>query len=385
MRDEAAIVGVGATPYYPRGGSAPQTIYELIGKAVIAAVADAGLAIEDVDGFAFFGNGFEPALITEMLGIPEIRYSAVVSAQGGGSAGIIDLAATAIASGRAKTIVCIGAAQQGAQRYGAVIDAFAPSPEKAFFNSAGLLGPGHMLALLARRHMHVYGTTREHFAEVAISTRLNASTRETALKRKPLTLEDYFNAPMIADPLCLFDFCLETDGALAFVVTSPERARDLRQRPVYVMASAHGGSRDWGRAFLWLNMPEKTFTSSGSQPVARRLYEMAGVTPGDIDVALLYDHFSPLVITQLEDYGFCAPGEGGPFVASGAIRYKGGSLPVNTHGGHLSEGYVIGMTHIREAVDQLRGTAVNQVKDAELALVSGGPAPIPLSGIILRR
>jgi acetyl-CoA acetyltransferase len=319
-----------------------------------------------------------------MLGIPELRYSAVVSAQGGGSAGILDLAASAVATGRAKHVVCIGASQQTGVRYGAVMESFAPTAEGAFFRSAGLVGPGHMFALLARRHMHKYGTRREAFAEVAISTRLNAVPRETALKRTPLTLDDYFKAPMIADPLCLFDFCLETDGALAFVVTTPERARDLKQKPVYIAASAHGGSRDWGRAFFWMNMPDDVFASAGSEPVARRLYELAGVTSEDIDVALLYDHFSPLVVMQLEDYGFCNRGDGGAFAESGAIRFKGGSIPVNTHGGHLSEGYVIGMTHIREAVEQLRGTAVNQIADAKFALVSGGPAPIPLSGAILR-
>jgi acetyl-CoA acetyltransferase len=381
---EAAIVGIGATPYYKRGTSLPQTIYELIGKALLAAVADAGIGVSEIDGFAFFGYGFEPGWLTEMLGIPELRYSAVVSAQGGGSAGILDLAAGAVASGRAKYVVCIGAAQQSEQRYGAVLDAFAPTPESSFYRAAGLVGPGHMFALLTRRHMHKFGTRREALAEVAISSRANAGPRPTALKRSPLTPKDYFDARMIADPLCLLDFCLETDGALAFVVTTPDRAVDLPQKPVYIAASAHGGARDWGRAFFWMNMPDDIFTSAGSEPVARRLYEQAGIAPSDIDVALLYDHFSPMVIMQLEDYGFCARGEGGPFVESGAIRYHGGSIPVNTHGGHLSEGYVIGMTHIREAVEQLRGTAVNQVAEATFALVSGGPAPIPLSGAILR-
>jgi acetyl-CoA acetyltransferase len=202
--------------------------------------------------------------------------------------------------------------------------------------------------------------------------------------RKPLTLDDYFSARMIADPLCLYDFCLETDGALAFVVTSAERAQDLRQPPVLIAASAHGGARDWGRAFHWLGMPDEVFTTAGGEPTARRLYEQAGIGPGDIDVALIYDHFSPMVILQLEDYGFCGRGEGGAFVESGAIRFSGGQIPVNTHGGHLSEAYIIGMTHIREAVEQLRGVAVNQVAGAQHALVTGGPAPVPLSGAILR-
>jgi acetyl-CoA acetyltransferase len=219
---------------------------------------------------------------------------------------------------------------------------------------------------------------------VAISTRLNALNRPSARMRTPLTLDDYFNARMIADPLCLYDFCLETDGALAFVVTGAERARDLPHPLVTIAASAHGGSQDWGRAFLWMNMPDEVFASGGGEPVARRLYQQAGIAPADVDVALIYDHFSPMVIMQLEDYGFCPRGEGGPFVESGAIRFDGGTIPVNTHGGHLSEAYVIGMTQIREAVEQLRGVAVNQVKGARHALVTGGPAPIPVSGAILR-
>jgi len=132
-------------------------------------------------------------------------------------------------------------------------------------------------------------------------------------------------------------------------------------------------------------MPDVEFASSGHRPVAKRLYEMAGVGPQDVDLALLYDHFSPMVITQLEDYGFAPVGEGGPFVADGNIRWGTGSLPVNTHGGNLSEAYIIGMTHIREGVEQLRGVAINQVEGAEIALVTGGPAPVPVSRTLLRR
>ena len=383
MKKEAAIVGVGATPYYFRGESAPQTLYELIGKAILAAVSDAGLTIADVDGLAFYASGFEPGLITELLGIRELNFASTVSAQGGGSAGVLDLAAMAIETGRAKTVVCIGACQQSDRRYGLALASLAATPDTIWSRAAGLSGPGQALALIARRHMHVYGTRREAFAEVVMSSRLNASTRPGAIRRRPLTLDEYMAAPMLADPLCRLDFCLETDGAVAFVVTSGERARDLAQRPVYIAASAHCGSGEWGRSFFWLNMPDAVFTSAGAEPVARRLYAQAGIGPTDIDVALIYDHFSPLVILQLEDYGFCPRGEGGPFVESGAIRQTG-SIPVNPHGGHLSEAYVIGMTHIREAVEQLRGQAVNQIAGAQFALVTGGPAPIPMSGAILR-
>ena len=385
MRDRTAIVGLGATPYYRRGASAPQTLEELVGKAILAATADAGLQVRDIDGFAYFAGGFDTPLLTETLGIPEVRFSATLTGTGGGSAGSIGLAAAAILSGQAEVVVCVGANQQGAQRFGAITSAYPATPENAFFSASGLVGPGHLFALLARRHMHLYGTTRADFAEVAISTRVNALGNPNASLRKPLTQADYFAAPMLADPHCLYDFCLENDGAVAVIVTSLERARDLRQRPVRVLASCHGGARDWGRSIYWMNMPDETFASSGHAAVAKRLYAMAGVGPQDIDTAQIYDHFTSQVIMQLEDYGFCAKGEGGAFVRSGAIRYEGGSLPVNTDGGQLSCGYVWGMTHLREAVEQLRGTAVNQVAHAELALVTGGPSVVPVSGLILSR
>jgi acetyl-CoA acetyltransferase len=256
----------------------------------------------------------------------------------------------------------------------------------AFTVGAGLVSPGNSFALLTRRHMAQYGTTREHLYEVCRAQRDNAIPRETAHQRTPLTRDEYFNARMISDPLCLYDYTMENDGAVAAIVVSAERARDLRQRPVYVMGSANGGMGRWGSAiFSYFQQPDEYFASSGHRPVAKRMYEMAGVTPEDVDVALLYDHFSPLVLMQLEDYGFCEIGESGPFVADGNIRFRGGRIPVNTHGGHLSEAYIIGMTHIREAVEQLRGVAVNQVEDAEIALVTGGPAGLPVSGTLLRR
>ncbi|MGA0595214.1 thiolase C-terminal domain-containing protein [Enterovirga sp. CN4-39] len=383
MRRKTAIVGIGATPYYRRGRSAPRTLNELVGTAILAAIADAGLQIEDVDGFAYYGGGFDTPYLCEMLGIPEVRFTAGLTGSGGGSAGAIGLASAAVIAGLAETVVCVGGMQQTAQRYGTITSAYAPDPENAFFLPAGLVGPGHMFALLARRHMHLYGTTRDHFAEVAISNRINALTHPDATIQKPLAREDYFAAPLLADPHCLFDFCLENDGAIAAIVTSAERARDLRRKPVSILASTHGGEREWGRSLYWMNMSDDLFASSGHRSVARRLYADAGLGPQDIDCAQIYDHFTSQVIMQLEDYGFCEIGEGGPFVASGAIRREGGSLPINTDGGQLSCGYIWGMTHIREAVEQIRGTAANQIDGVETALVTGGPSNVPVSGLIL--
>lgn len=391
LRD-VAIVGIGATPYYKRGGSLPKTTNELACEAILAACEEAGLSVRDIDGFAYYSGAsagytqkMDTADFMEILGIPEVRFTAALTSGGGGSAGAIDLARAAIVAGNARVVVTVMALQQAKQRLGTVFSAMEPDPMNSFLMPSGLAGPGHLMAVLARRHMHLYGTRREAFAEVAVSTRANAANRPKAMHRNPLTLEDYFNARMIAEPLCLYDFCQETDGAVAVITTATDLARNLRQKPVPVVAAAHGGVRDWGRAFAWMGMPDEYFTSSGNKPIANRLYEQAGITSADIDVALLYDHFTPMVIMQLEDYGFCEKGEGGPFVESGAIRYQGGSIPVNTHGGQLSEAYVIGMTHIMEGVEQMRGTAINQVADAEFALVTGGPASIPVSGLILGR
>ena len=203
--------------------------------------------------------------------------------------------------------------------------------------------------------------------------------------RDPLTREQYFDARMISEPFCLYDYCMECDGAVAVITTTPERAGTCANRPCTSWAPAHGGAGRWGQAITWMGMPDEYFTSSGHRPIAKRVYEMAGVGPDDVDVALLYDHFTGMVLLQLEDYGFCGIGESGPFVADGNIRWPDGGLPVNTHGGNLSEAYIIGMTHVKEAVEQLRGTAVNQVADAEIALVTGGPASIPVSGLLLHR
>lgn len=395
LRD-VAIVGVGATPYYRRGESTGNSITQLAGEAILAACADAGLSVRQIDGFAYYsgagagyGDKMESADFMETLGIPEVRFSASLTNGGGGSAGAIGLARAAIVAGDASVVVTVMALQQQKQRLGTVVAAKPVTPVGSFLQPSGLAGPGHLMSVLARRHMHQYGTTRDAFAEIAISTRENALNRPKAIQKTPLTREQYFSGRMIAEPLCVYDFCLETEGAVAVITTAVDRARDLRQKPVPVVAVAHGGTRDWGRAFSWYGMPDETFTSSGHKPIAGHLYKQAGITPQDIDVALIYDHFTPMVLMQLEDYGFCDKGDGGPFVESGAIRYsprrEPGTVAVNPHGGQLSEAYVIGMTQIVEGVEQMRGTAINQVSDAEFALCTGGPASLPVSGLILGR
>jgi acetyl-CoA acetyltransferase len=368
--------------------------------AILLALDDAGLTVDDLDGFAVYAHACDPAQLGSVLGVPEIRFAASLTSGGGGSAGSLGLAAAAIVSGQAEVCVTLMTLQQVNRRLGgSAVSSGAGgggggnpyggggiSPSMAFGLGSGLISPGNSFALLTRRHMELYGTKREHFAEIAIAQRENAIRRPTAIQRRPLTIDEYFDARMVSDPLCLFDYTMETDGAVAVIVTSAERARDLRQPPVYIMGSANGGMGRWGSAiFNYFQQPDEYFASSGHRPVAKRLYAMAGVGPADVDVALLYDHFSSMVLMQIEDYGFCGIGEGGAFVADGNIRWPGGAIPINTHGGHLSEAYIIGMTHIREAVEQLRGVAVNQVEGAEIALVTGGPASLPVSGTLLRR
>ncbi|HEY2659676.1 MAG TPA: hypothetical protein VGI79_08140, partial [Caulobacteraceae bacterium] len=326
LKDQTAVVGVGATPYYPRGESVPETEVSMACTAILAALDDAGLTIKDLDGFAIYSSSCDPATIGAILGVPEIRFAATLTSGGGGAAGSLGLAAAAITSGQAEVVVSLMTLQQARRRLGGTqvegggggggggspYGAGGIPPGMAYVAHSGLLSPGHSFSLLTQRHMHLYGTKREHLAEVCISTRNNAMTRPTALRRDPLTLDEYFSARMISDPLCLYDYTMESDGAVAVITTSAERAKDLKQKPVYIMGSAHGGMGRWGTAiFNYFQMPDEYFASSGHRPVAKRLYQMAGIMPKDVDVALLYDHFSPMVIMQLEDYGFCGIGEGG--------------------------------------------------------------------------
>ena len=173
--------------------------------------------------------------------------------------------------------------------------AAAATPESNFIQPSGLMGPGQMFAVLTMRHMHLYGTTRDHLAEVAISTRANAIRRPTSLMREPLTRDDYFGARMISEPLCLYDFCLETDGAVAVITTTAERAKDLRQPPVYVMGTANGGMGRWGQAITWMNMPDEYFVSSGHRPVAQRHDDIARAQPSQTGWLARLDpnHFQP--------------------------------------------------------------------------------------------
>jgi len=399
-QDKCAIVGVGSTDYYVRGKSWPRTINDMAAEAIMNACADAGISHKQIDGFSYYSGAgagyldkFDTASLMETLGMPHISYSATLTSGGGGCPGAIGLATAGLMNEDCTYSVTLMALQQLPQhRLGVVFGASAPNPENSFLQPSGLVGPGHLMSVLARRHMHLYGTTQDAFGEVVMATRANTHNRPKAVRKNALAKEEYDASVMLADPLRRLDFCLETDGAVAVITTTMDRAKDCRHKPAVVHACAHGGQREWGRAFAWMGMPDPHFASSGHKFTADRVWAQSGLGAKDMDVALLYDHFSPMVLMQLEDYGFCEKGEGNDYVLSGKLRYdaatgKGvnGGTPVNTHGGNLNEAYIIGMTHIVEGVEQVRGTAINQVKDAEFALVSGGPASLPVSSLILRK
>jgi acetyl-CoA acetyltransferase len=200
-----------------------------------------------------------------------------------------------------------------------------------------------------------------------------------------MTLDDYLASPMIADPHRLFDCCLESDGACAVVVTSAERARDLAKTPVEVVASEQGAPKGYAFGpFSNANIPDELYATGGCEEMAGRLFGKAGLAPADVDVAQIYDHFTGCVLMQIEDYGFCKRGEGGPFIESGALSVHGGSLPTNTHGGSLSEAYIHGLNHVVEGVRALRGESTSPVENAEVCLVTSG-ACVPSSALLLGR
>jgi acetyl-CoA acetyltransferase len=252
------------------------------------------------------------------------------------------------------------------------------------FAPYGLLTPGQLFALVAQRHMIEFGTTAEQLGGIALACRARANANPAAqMHDRALTMEQYLDARMIAEPLRLFDFCLETDGACAVVVTTAERAADLAQPPALIRAVAQGSIPNPQPGIQFPVLMRESLTTLPARAVAETLYRRAGLGPADVDVAQLYDCFTITVLLQLEDWGFCKKGEGGPFVGAGEIGL-GGAIPLNTGGGHLSEGYIHGMNHVLEGVRQVRGTSPNQVEGAEVCLVTCTPLP-PGSALLLRR
>ena len=367
LRDKACVTGIGETAYM-RGS--PKTAFELQIESSLKAIADAGLTPKDIDGIIPIGliSGTADDFI-DNFGLPDLRFSALIPHGGASPAMALQCAAAAVAGGVCNhVLITFGRnVSAAANKAGARIHAMPQFHFVTEFEYAmGNIAPAQLYAPMARRHMELYGTTVEQFGEVAVACREHALLNDNAVMKKSITLEDHRKSRMIADPFRLLDCSLESDGGAAVVVSAAERAGDLRHRKVYISGVATGHPDSPGAITQRPDM-----TSLGIGKAAPRAFQMAGVTPADIQVAEIYDCFTYAVIRQLEDMGFCAKGEGGPFVQGGRLKL-GGALPTNTHGGLLSQAHVWGLNHIVELVRQLRGDAGRaQVKDVELGLVTG--------------
>jgi len=403
---KAHIAGIGETRYARWGQIGDVTEHELALEAIQRAVADAGLTIDDVDGLASFADDRNEAVfIAADLGLPALRYGNMVWLPGGGGGcAAVGNAAMAVETGQAEVVVVYRSLCQGQFfRFGTGgLDASKPvaEPPKPTVNQAtslmlaamgftmpfGLIQAAAAYALPTRRHMHLYGTTGAQLGRIAVTFREHASRNPRAVMgKKPMTLADHQASPMIADPHRLFDCCLESDGACAVVVTTAERARELATRPIEILASEQGAPKGYGWGpFTNANVADEIYATGGTEEMAGRLYGKAGLGPSDVDVAQIYDHFTGCVLMQLEDYGFCKRGEGGPFVESGALSWPNGGLPTNTHGGNLSEAYIHGLNHVVEGVRALRGDSANPVEGAEVCLVTSA-ACVPSSALLLGR
>ncbi|MEB2345133.1 MAG: lipid-transfer protein [Deltaproteobacteria bacterium] len=381
----AAIAGIGQTEFSKRSG---RSELRLACEATLAALADAGLAPADVDGFATFTMDNNPEIeLARAIGAGPLRFFSRVHYGGGAACAAVMQAALAVASGAAEVVVCYRAMnERSEQRFGiGVVPGAAPTTESAHFGwyaPFGLLTPASWVAMQAQRYLHDFGATTEAFGRVSVACRRHAATNPAAwFHGRPITLADHQASRWIVRPLRLLDCCQESDGAVAVVVTTTERARDLRRPPAVIRAAAQGASRDQHMMTSYYRdsigeLPEMAF-------VARQLHEQAGVRPHEFQTAVIYDHFTPFVLAQLEAFGFCGRGEAKDFVRDGRIEL-GGALPINTHGGQLGEAYVHGMNGVAEGVRQVRGEAVNQVPGVENVLVTAGTG-VPTSAIVLGR
>ncbi len=366
LHRQSVISGVGETTYSKHAG---KSVLALHLECALAAIRDAGLDPKDVDGIIpYTGTGVVAEDFVTNFGIPDLRFSATTPLGGASPVAALQCAAAALATGICRHVL-IPIARNGASG-GRIATRMREAPQfrtvAEFELPVGAFAPAQLYAPMARRHMELYGTTSLQFAEIAVNTRRHAILNGNAMMTKPLTVEEHQASRMIADPLRLFDCSLESDGGAAVVVSRADCARDLRQPLISILAVAEGHP-DSPSAIS----QRADLTRLGIAKAAPRAFAMAGITHADIDVAEIYDCFTYIVLCQLEDLGFCAKGEGGPFIASGATRLEG-KLPINTHGGLLSQAHMVGMNHIVELVKQLRGTAGRaQVKDARVGLVTG--------------
>lgn len=372
----AAIVGIGATEFSKDSGRSELT---LAAEAVRAALDDAGLTPAEVDGMVTFTMDTSPEItVAQAAGIGELSFFSRVHYGGGAACATVQQAALAVATGVAEVVVCYRAFnERSGRRFGAGVQQREPSAEGVALGWAlpfGLLTPASWVAMAAQRYLHTYGLTPEAFGHVAVVDRKYAATNPAAyFHGRPITLAEHAASRWIVEPLRLLDCCQETDGGQALIVTSVERARELPHPPAVITAAAQGAGRAQEQMTSFYRDELTGLPEMGV--VARQLWRTSGLTPTDIDVGILYDHFTPFVLMQLEEFGFCKPGEAADFVAEER-------LPLNTHGGQLGEAYLHGMNGVAEAVRQLRGTSVNQIPGAGRILVTAGTG-VPTSGLIL--
>ncbi|MET7336139.1 lipid-transfer protein [Nonomuraea sp. NPDC005650] len=384
MSGRTAVAGVGATEFSKKSG---RSELRLAAEAVLAALDDAGLSPGDVDGMVTYTqDSSQEIAVAREAGIGDLTFFSRVEYGGGAACGTVAHAAMAVATGMARTVVCYRAFnERSGRRFGQPNSRLTGEPtsqglEMSWHVPYGLMTPAAWVAMFARRYMHVYNATSEDFGRVAVAMRRHAATNPAAwFYRRPITLEEHQASRWIVEPLHLLDCCQESDGGVALVVTSAERARDLRRSPALITAAAQGAGS--GQMMMTSYYRDDMTGLPEIAVVARQLWEMSGLSPRDIQTAILYDHFTPFVLAQLEELGFCARGEAPDFLRDGAIELDG-RLPVNPHGGQLGEAYIHGMNGIAEAVRQIRGTAANQLPDVRNVLVTAGTG-VPTSGLIL--
>ena len=388
MKDQTAIVGIGQTEF-ARWGKIERSEFQLGLEACVAACNDAGVNVKDVDGFVTYSSDRNhPMRMAQALGVKQARFCNYYPGGGESTAGVVHNAAMAIFSGTAEMVLCYRALSMGQfGRFGqSRLGATAPPAggDSAFQSPFGSMSAPQFYALQARRHMHEFGTTSRQFGAISVAAYKHAQRNPRAVMHgRPLTIEDHQASRIIADPYHLYDCCLESDGACAVLVTSAERAKTLRHKPVYIMAASQGAPPSDQMYSYQRHMGR--FNTAGFTDIARDLFNRAGIATKDIDVAQFYETFTGQVIMAIEDFGFAPRGEGGPWVEGGRIEWPDGELPINTSGGNLAEAYIHGFAMMLEGVRQMRGDSTSQVDGAEIGLVVGGPSALPSSALILRR
>jgi acetyl-CoA acetyltransferase len=364
LREAGAITGIGETKYL-RGTDRTALSFQL--EASLNAIRDAGLKPTDIDGLIPYGHGAVAEDFITNFGIRDLRFSATTPMGGASAVASIQCALAAIDAGICNhVLISLGRTGYSGGRIGTRVQQMPQFRIIGEFEMpSGAIAPAQLYAVMARRHMEIYGTTSRQLGSIAVTTREHAMRNPNATMQRPMTLDDHQASRMISDPLRLLDCSLESDGGAAVVISAPDRAKDLRKRPVVVMGVAEGHPDS---PSVITQRPD--LTTLGLAKAASKAFAMAGVTHSDIDVAEVYDCFTYIVMCQMEDMGFCKKGEGGAFAENGALGING-RLPVNTHGGLLSEAHMAGMNHIVELARQLRGEASVQVPDAEIGLVTG--------------